>query len=339
MSEKKAVLFVVPSRRNHEEEGRIILDDSTHRIQFETEMQQRGAMQEGVPIILLPVDKYNAQGDILREGFQQGNSFQSSREWKPIQSLNGTRVYPRVNQYGSIANDLVKMIEQAGGISEVTQADYLRSINWPTLVPPEYLKRKIDVVPFNQLLKNVSDYAIDDKVFVKRKIKHSNERGIHGIVINLDRLIESISIGFLPVMKVSSSTIATHDSVRMHKNEDMIISQPLPLTKDPDNIFNYEYRCFVANAHPAHCIRYPYGKEDMIPANVVTYLEKFTKKNRDTLPKHYVVDIGLLNDRTYAVIELNPIIASGGLNQEGMRKILKAIDYSHSQNILKNLFG
>jgi len=112
---------------------------------------------------------------------------------------------------------------------------------------------------------------------------------------------------------------------------EVIVSQPVDFKIQEGSVFGYEYRAFIINSKPVHMCVYPTAENENVLRSARNFAKTFAEKNKDWLPPHYVLDIGLLtNDKTYAVVELNPLVHSLGLNRRGMRAILSELGYSRN---------
>jgi hypothetical protein len=84
-----------------------------------------------------------------------------------------------------------------------------------------------------------------------------------------------------------------------------------------------EYRCFVLEGAVAAWSPYlsfsrpvwkPYhqgGKESQLPAHVLAFCDRLWTQSRVAFPPAFVVDVGLIEERGWAVVEFNPAWCSG----------------------------
>jgi hypothetical protein len=109
----------------------------------------------------------------------------------------------------------------------------------------------------------------------------------------------------------------------------VLVSEPVPWTA--------EYRCFVRDGEVvAHSPYLSFGRpvwrphqpgsaECPIPAPVGAMCDRLRSQAEVALPPAFVVDVGLIEDRGWAVVEFNPVWCSGllGANPAG---VLEALD-------------
>lgn len=98
-----------------------------------------------------------------------------------------------------------------------------------------------------------------------------------------------------------------------------------------------EYRCFVLEGEVAAWSPYlsfgrpiwkPFGQgtlEAQTPANVQSFCERLFSRSGLSFPPAFVMDIGLIDDRGWAVVEFNPVWCSGllGANPKDVLGVLE----------------
>ena len=98
-----------------------------------------------------------------------------------------------------------------------------------------------------------------------------------------------------------------------------------------------EYRCFVLHAEVAAWSPYisfgrpswkPFGPGTLsrqTPANVQSFCRRLFSHGGVTFPPAFVMDIGLIDDRGWAVVEFNPVWCSGllGANPAAVLPVLR----------------
>ena len=155
---------------------------------------------------------------------------------------------------------------------------------------------------------------------------------------HLQRTVEFATLGDLhrlhgpTFVKPSDSLNKAFDAGIYSRAEDILrgrrrdINTPVVLSEPVEWLA--EYRCFILDrkiAASSPCLNFgrptwkPYatgGKESQSSIKALSFCEQFLIQTKTPLPPAFVVDVGLIEDRGWAVVEFNPVWCSGLLGAD-----------------------
>jgi hypothetical protein len=329
MAEKlrKAMCFVLLTH------GVLNLDPGAFSKFYRTDMDAYMTKRLGMPYFIIPIP--NKTDTVESHNDLQLGSEKNKDYWRPlshivdpVESLEGYEVLLRSFLGGNLTRCSLDKIEHLGGRNAVTKADMDVVERWPNHILPEAVQRRIRAVKASDLQSVVGDYAIEGRVFAKTAVKEFQG---NGIVMDADEFLVDVAKSRLPYRGIITEIgkeprIGTLYS-EITPDTEIIISQPMSLQSDDKGTM--EYRTWVVNGRVAVIDRYLKGVVEKPPAEVAKFAEFFVKNHSSRLPAHYVVDIGLSENRP-VVIEMGTIMESGGTNNRIFRRILRTYDPSLS---------
>lgn len=282
-----------------------------------------GAIQEGVEVLLNPINLTDPNAD-KNITIMRGLSTGEVTGWEEVTNLEDYRVLPRSSVGAS--KPLIAKIRGLGGISELSESDINGVVDWPTMLSEEFTQRRMTTVPYRDVAKVVEEYGLEGNVFIKTLHKQVSGQGI---VVSIDELLGHLENGRMPYNAADTAGNGEKQDFKIQDHSiGVVVSQPVDFLRSSSNIFSNEYRSFVANSNIAHMFTYPIAELEKVPKDAKRFVEHFIKSNESSLPENYVVDVGLLTNGSYCVVELNPFVYSAGLSRKGTRRVLRTFGYS-----------
>ena len=152
-------------------------------------------------------------------------------------------------------------------------------------------------------------------------------------------LAEAVSVTTPTFIKPADPLHRVFDAGTYRSLEQLLNGRPIDLhtptlMSEPVEWTN-EYRCFVADGRavawsPYLCFGHPIWKPGCavgLPPNLQPYIDRLHAAMPGQLPPAFVVDIGILEDGSWAIVEFNPAWCSGILGAD-VSKVFIAIQRS-----------
>lgn len=214
----------------------------------------------------------------------------------PIDSLSGFEVLFRTDEFENAR----EVVETLGGTSFWTEHDADVVYRWPEHLKPQYLRRKIDVLPAHQVMdlegrvnwEKLQEYEKEGKVFVK-SMKKIPDKGF-----------ELVTMG----SKEAMSHFRKY--VRDKSLQWFIVSEPISLVRDCRGKGD-EYRCFIANGKAVSISYHDKYALEKVPDGLMQAAQVFADDHKTILPWGYVLDVGITATGQAIIIELNSLSHSG----------------------------
>lgn len=219
---------------------------------------------------------------------------------------------------------LMDSISKQKGNHIVSQADFLKIVQWVDHVDKSFLKRKVSRASKDAIYRSengrkvlnrefVSQYARNRWFFLKSEWKLTTEFPIAGLAqMDYDRCCDK-------------QGNVLHGLLQFEENFPIIISEPIALETDREKHPKLEYRCWVAGGQLVSASRYLDYDHHTIPPQIEAFAKQFADAHRGRLPDYYVVDIGMDMNKGPLVIELNPISTSGRYIGNDFGRFLKVL--------------
>lgn len=203
-------------------------------------------------------------------------------------------------------------VEKLNGVNEVSSEDNELVYDWPKYVDEQYTGRRVRVARSNILDASLDDYTVDGKVFAKtkNKLKYGN-----GVLMSVDEFMARSTEG-LPYWSVDSHSRKT---LEINPDTELIISQPVEFQSSNEG--KLEYRTWVFNGEVIAIYGYD-GTPTKVPDQVGRFANDFVSTHSESLPRHYVIDIGLTKSDEPILVEANDIVSSGNLKVEIFKKLV-----------------